>query len=395
MNYHEAMSLSLDNSEENSSFPPRNSASPPRALFVVSGVDIQTPTEKGLIGDKFDELLTGLKAMGWFAEIAIGVHGGRPLGKSKYTLIFLRRYYVSALFRCVAKISLDYLPLNLRGLKKLNARALRLAHERLIDEFRPCLILGVGLNEFLLEVAESRGLPTIEIQHGVVSEDSFFSSKNPTHVPKYFFAWDAASARIARSLGMSPVTVGFPTPLRSSVSEPKDQSKDWCVCLSYDVPASEDQWGLISKPLWREVLALHSRGERIRFRLHPVSLKNSRDIAAFVKWISERLPGVKIDNPLETPMSKSIAGSIGAITHSSAIWFEFALAGRPTLVIDRHWRSVFTQQALEMNLVWGNVPPLISSTDKSSPGGDHRIHDGSLWFSRNRMSEFLHATLGI
>lgn len=389
------MSVSLENSKENSPLLPRNSDSPPRALFVVSGVDIQTPTEKGFIGDKFDELLKELQALGWVAETVIGVRGRRPLGKSTYRLHFFRQYYIFALLTCVARLLFDCLPVNVHGLRQLNFRALRLAHERLLDKFRPSVILGIGLNEFLLEAAKSRSIPTIEIQHGNISAESFYTTKNPTHKPQFFFAWDPASARIARSLGMSPVTVGFPTTLKSSVRMTRDESRDWCVCLSYDVSVSEDKWGLMSKPLWQEVLALHSRGEGIRFRLHPVSLKNPRHVSAFEKWVSDRLPGVKIDNPLETPLSESIERSVGAVTHSSTIWFEFAMAGRPTLVTDLHWRSVFTQQALELNLVWGNVPPLIASAHKTSRGEDPHSHDGSLWFSRKRMSDFFNATLGI
>jgi hypothetical protein len=177
--------------------------------------------------------------------------------------------------------------------------------------------------------------------------------------PNGFLTWDDYSGRIAQEHGMDSWVLGHPDEIlrQKVISTSEKKGKFVCVSLGYNSVNPEDPWGCFPKDLTKVIDDLIEANVPIFIRLHPNISARKVKAQALRLWISKRFGDIRVDSPRDTPLSESVRDSFCNLTVVSATWFEFALAGRPTAVLDKDAALRYQQLGSEIE-IWqsGNCP---------------------------------------
>jgi hypothetical protein len=329
-----------------------------KALFVVPGESLDTPSSAGYLSHKFDLIYETLIDEGWEVVVLIDIHSKRPGVHSKYKLKSLRVRYLfdvlAVLFQQPFSILRNSSPASF-----INQSAMALTYKKTVIREQPRLVLAIGMSESLVGVCQELGAHTAEIQHGMFGVSDLRTYWPNNLFPDSLLTWDQHSSAISESLGICPWTIGHPD-AEYAISFAGEGLGDFvCVSLGHDSDTSVDPMGCLSESLASAIDSLEAFGIPTILRIHPLFASSKRKTRSLLNWIRKTYPNVRIDNPRETSLRKSIDDSFLNICGSSATWFEFALAGRSSLVLDQEWARRFELQALEIGVWKAGKSPIL------------------------------------
>lgn len=331
------------------------------ALFIVPGENIETPSPLGYWGHKFDFIHEEFLKQNWKTRVVTDVYTRVFRFRSKYALSSASPLFIyfalGILMADLRKVVSSHNPLSY-----VNQRALENTYRRLLSRDNPTVVLTIGASEALVRVCREAGVECIEIQHGMFSKSDLEMYWPNGVCPDSFITWDKLSGQIAKEHGMYPRVLGHPDESQSGekTSREKTSGDFVCVSLGYKAIGSEDPWGCFPGSLAKAIDDVLAEGLPILIRIHPNLSARQRKLMALNSWIVKRFGKVRIDNPNQTPLEVSVKDSFCNITVLSATWFDFALAGRPTLMLDADaaQRYALFGDSIE---IWRSSPPPVSA----------------------------------
>ena len=309
---------------------------PRTALFIVPGESIDTPSPQGLLSHKFDYIYDEFRKSKWQTIVLTDVHTKLNRSRSKYRhssawLIFIFHVLLIAITQPLAILRSG------GRLSYLNQSALQRTYKSILSRFLPDVVLTIGASEVLVKACREAGISTVEIQHGMFEKSDLEIYWPRGICPESFLTWDVRSGRIAQEHGIKPWVLGHPDEiLRTWAKLSSKKLGDFvCVSLGYNFDDSEDPWGCFPRNLTSAMDHLLESNISLLIRIHPVIAALSNRSKRLEKWIGQRFAGLRVDNPIRVPLSTTIASSYLNLTVLSATWFDFALAGRPSAVMDK------------------------------------------------------------
>jgi hypothetical protein len=353
------------------------------AVFVVPGETIDTPGTDGLIGHKFDSIYNELKKNGWDVKVLTDVYTKASPTGSRYSTSSLKaRFLVEVVFALV-KNTIEVIR-SPNPLRFINQLALRKTYTNAISLNQPTIIFSIGASEALVWACRESKIPCAEIQHGMFERSDLQIYWPGGLYPDFFLTWDSRSGRIAKDLGVKPWVVGHPD-FRDSMTRAwrPDLGQFVCVSLGYNASGSEDPWGCFPKSLVRAVDLLIESKIPVLIRLHPVLAARIRKSRALKKWISNRFGNLRIDSPDKVPLSDSIRDSFCNLTMLSATWFDFALAGRGTAVLDAQAAERYDAYSKEITVWASGKSPIFSPRTESDLLQHLQKFEGNLETAKN------------
>ena len=335
---------------------------PHTALFVIPGESLDTPSPQGLLSHKFDYIYDEFRKNNWQTIVLTDVHTKLNRSRSKYRLssalpLFIFHVLLIAITKPLAILRSGNL------LSYLNQSALQRTYKSILSRFQPAAVMTIGASEVLVKVCREAGISTVEIQHGMFEKSDLEIYWPKGICPESFLTWDARSGRIAQEHGIKPWVLGHPDEiLRTWEKSSSKKLGDYvCVSLGYDSEDSEDPWGSFPRQLTSAMDYLLESNISLLIRIHPVMAARASRAKQIEKWIGQRFAGVRIDNPMRVPLSSTIGSSCLNLTVLSATWFEFAIAGRSTSVLDKEAAIRYQHLADELQ-IWGSSKgPLYSA----------------------------------
>lgn len=361
-------------------------------LATFSRADLNSPSKQGLLADKMDVFFQSAKVSG------VRFHHVLLPGESTWLLStpyeFTRlpnsfKFWMFSMFSFVfRKVGLNQLRLLSLQAK---SRALSEGWNSLIQSTNSRAIVGIGIPQELIRLAKLKGLPCIEFQHGLFDRKGV-EKYWPEFTPSHMFCWDEFSAQEIRSFGIEALVVGHPitfcTESLSNIESTKlsiGKSGDlFCIALSY---GERDGLGP-SKSITDEVIAAinEARGEGFEpiFRLHPVVSRHRFKRLLLQTWLKRNWKEARIDDPLRVSIADSASRSQFLLTSQSSSAFEFALLGKPSVVLDQsrahNIQESIIRSGIENEFIFPSIGSVRTFTeDKSQREGR----------SLNQVDEFL------
>lgn len=321
------------------------------ALFIVPGQSMDTPSASGYFSHKFDFIYEALVRDAWHVRVIVDVYTQKPRRRTKYRLHSLKLGFLLKVLE-VALLHLNRVFTGGRPLSFLNQQALGKLYAKVISESAASVVFVIGASEALIKACRKQGVRCIEIQHGMLGPDDVKLYWPHGFLPDTFLSWDSYSSQVAERAGMGSVTIGHPDAQNRKNTSEKLGSYI-CVSLGKNATDSEDRWGCFPRGLTKIIDSLLAANVPVLIRLHPTIASQPLTAKSLTRWTNRRFGKVRVDNPLEIPLAQSMESSFANLTGSSATWFEFALAGKPTFVWDSNWASRFSKHALGIN-VWSS-----------------------------------------
>lgn len=321
------------------------------ALFIVPGQSMDTPSASGYFSHKFDFVYEALGRNAWDIRVIVDVYTRKPRRRTKYRLYSLKLSF----FVKVLEVALRNPIRLLTGGKRLtflNRLALEKLYGQVIVKSSASVVLAIGASESLIKACRKQGVRCIEIQHGMLGPGDVKLYWPNGCLPDSFLSWDPYSSQVAEQAGMGAITVGHPDSTAKN-PRPWEIGKFVCVSLGLNESKSEDRWGCFPTPLADAIDFLIAAEVPLLIRLHPTIASRSSTAIRLTRWILNRFGEVRVDNPLEVSLAKSIESSFANLTGRSSTWFEFAIAGKPTFVYDSFWAERFCQHASAIK-IWGH-----------------------------------------
>jgi hypothetical protein len=211
----------------------------------------------------------------------------------------------------------------------------------ILSRINPAAVVGINLASGLCAEARARGIPAVEVQHGMLGEwlSALYADRLSSGKPTHMLTWDRPTNGRVRDCGIEPLATGYPD-LRAPNSlsgrrlrDPADQHRpEILVAASRTVREAADPFGTISPSLHDALEAiLKVRADvRVRFRLHPIY---EYDPAPLTEWLQQTYSGCQVSLASRTYILDELANADLLLTrHSSAI-FEAALVGTPSIVL--------------------------------------------------------------
>lgn len=324
------------------------------ALFVVPGESLDTPSSQGLLSHKFDYLYDEFRKNNWQTIVLTDVHTKMNQSRSRYRLR-------SAWFKFILQVLLISItkPIAIlrsgNPLRYLNQSALERTYKLTLSRIQPDVVLTIGASEVLTMACRVAGISTVEIQHGMFEQSDLEMYWPRGIYPESFLTWDARSGQIAHENGIKPWVLGHPDEiLRTWQNSPSKKLGDFvCVSLGYNSEDSEDAWGCFPRKLTSAMDRLLDSNISLLIRIHPIMAARASRAKQIEDWIGKRFAGVRVDNPILVPLSSTISSSYCNLTVLSATWFEFAIAGRATSVLDEEAAIRYQCLADEIQ-IWGS-----------------------------------------
>jgi hypothetical protein len=328
------------------------------ALFLIPGNSLDTPSVQGFVAHKFDYIVEGFLAQGWRTRFFTDIYTKESTFHTKYKVDSLTLLFLLSVIAIVLKHPMQILKSRTR-LSLVNQAALRRTYKYVIEHIRPDVVLAVGASEKLVEVCKEARINCTEIQHGMF-EHADLQMYWPRGIsPDSFITWDSRSGRIAEEAGMVSWVLGHPDEVKTrEVGHYTNGSGEFaCVSLGYGASDSEDPWGCFPSSLVKTIDDLIEESTPVLIRLHPLQSVRAIRTLKIKRWILNRFPGVRIDNPRRIPLHESIMSSFCNIAVVSASWYDFALAGKPSCILNEEAASRYKSYAREIQF-WesGNLP---------------------------------------
>lgn len=330
------------------------------ALFIVPGSSIDTPSDVGLISHKFDHLYDTFVRAGWDTRIVVDVYTRKPRVKTKYKTSSVKLRFLLWVM-LIAIRNPGRLFRSTRPLSFLNQEALEGLYRELIQTSNSHAVLAIGSSEALVRACKSVGIPCVEIQHGILNQEVIQRYWPGGQCPTMLLSWDPHTSQIAEEMGILPWTVGHADANVGPTKAPFQPTLGAfiCVSLSHSAQPSEDPWGCFPQGLADSVDLLIERKVPFFIRLHPHWAERAFQAKLLTRWIHRRFGVVRVDNPRQISLRESIADSFLHLTNESAAWFEFALSGRPTVMLNKSMAKEFGVQALKIGIWPSSAPPIL------------------------------------
>jgi hypothetical protein len=306
---------------------------------------------------------------------------------------------------------------SLQRLKRWSARLQRLAayFEAILRTTIPRVVFSVTYFSdagMALNLAARRaGIPSVDIQHGVLAEHSAYAgfaalpAQGYELLPEVFWTWSEKDAAVIRGwqapaehahraiVGGQPWACAWqaedlPRRFASRLDAilPRDSERVVLVTLQWDEGLS---------PLMRSVLAQADGRLHFWIRLHPhMTLDDRAEIAA---WCA-RSPKLKfhLDEPSELPLPLLLRATHVHLTRFSTVVIEAAAAGVASVVLDRNAVDLFAEAARAGYMIYESDPHAILqrlsklAAHPLAPYGDLGTHGGL----KTALLSLLHAKPG-
>jgi hypothetical protein len=241
----------------------------------------------------------------------------------------------------------------------VNQSALYGTYLCLVKRVRPKVVLAIGASEVLNTVCRELSIPIVEIQHGVFFRSDLENYWPSKIYPDFFLTWDSHFSNLAMEAGVNARVVGHPYTMTDHEAESTSEElgKYICVSLGRNSVDSEDPLGCFPLRLCEAIDGLVEANLPVLIRLHPIIAARGLTSKKLSRWIKKRFGPVRVDNPREISLAETIRSSLVNITWNSATWFEFALFGKSTLMVDKEYAEQFRAFASQME-IWesGNSP---------------------------------------
>ena len=347
-------------------FPPPSSSkeamrilSKNTALFVVPGENIETPSPEGILGHKFDYLYEEFHKRGWRLVIVTDVYTKLAKSGTKYKVSSLKVMFLFFVFAVILRFPVKTL-LSKRPLSFINQTALRKTYQTTIRRVSPNVVLAIGAAETLVQQTREYGIDCIEIQHGMFAKADLEMYWPQAQYPDSFITWDHKSGQIAESVGIKPWILGHPDSLRAPLDNDSERAGQFvCVSLDHNHLDAEDPWGCIPRKLAAVIDLLVQASVPVLIRIHPNISAKSLKSKSLTKWILRRFGNVRIDNPRQVSLRESIMESVCNVTVASATWFEFGIAGKPTLMLSEGSAARYKLHSGEIGVWASGESPIV------------------------------------
>jgi len=310
------------------------------AVFPVSAIN--SPSTRGMVADKLDAYFSNGEAAGLtFTKVLLP--GENSWGvKSAYSLVrltFQIRFWIySAVSFSLQKFRKTALRERVLAAK---SKLLQRMWSKVIESTTPAIVMGVGLPEELLVECSLKAIPTVEVQHGTLNQDSF-ARYFPNFKPTTLFCWNRHTVDLAKTLGFNAVEVGHPilnvatkyiNSNLENVFQSEIQNKTFCVALSWKVVNGSDPFGTLHRELVMMINELVSAGHRPIFRLHPVTSSHLLRSFFLKIWLKVRWPESELHDPRTTSLQETATLSRFLVAHESATAYEFGVLGKPSVLL--------------------------------------------------------------
>lgn len=192
-------------------------------------------------------------------------------------------------------------------------------------------LVGIGLSKPEILAAQALGIPSIEVQHGVISP-YFFRLNFPDFIPTGFACWFKSDEELLRQRGIEPLHVGIPS-LPPSDKAFASEPQFTLVLLQYGFEKSLDGFGVCHKDLGERLMNEVSGFSPLRFRFHPVSPGYIKRLAR--KKLISLFPEAEFSDPKKDNLVDDLSGAQRVITYSSGSWVEASLLGKETVIVSK------------------------------------------------------------
>lgn len=326
-------------------------------LAVFSLADLNSPSSFGSIADKLDAYFTDGEVLGITFHKILLPGESSCFTRSSYSFVkfpkVMRFWFYSLQSFVWSKIGFT----NRRSNSLLRkSRSLRASWTIVLNRFLPRAVIGIGLPQELLELAEEFGIPTIEVQHGSLSEETF-RRYWPQVRPDWLFCWNSQTMEKAEELGFQAMKVGHPINQSLALTAEESSHKEICagrrtgeryflVALSWGVKNSVDPVGALHLKVKDALVEIMRNGYTPIFRIHPVVSSKVYASRSLRNWIKNEWPGSIVHDPRETSFLKSLVFSDFLLAFESAAAFEFSLANKPSILLDAGALSLAKTSAL-------------------------------------------------
>lgn len=319
-------------------------------LFVLHRVHLNSPSDQGLSSDKLDPIIRIAKANGFSTLFALRspkktsarlaypvsrLHGWNGIAGLKLFFLHFRRLY-------------DPRKSPWENRKIVTPAWLEASWEMALKKHDPGLVVGIGLSQIAIKVCKLRGIPTLEVQHGIIGPD-YLQRSFPNMVPDYYFAWDKRTGQLAERLEIKSVVTGHPiladeASTQSQVNELAIKNSI-CFALSYRHIRGRLRWLIgpvwpsVGRELSAEINKYLEQGSNLVFRPHPAVSANKFASSLEFVLLKARWPKIPIYSPRKWSLKQLIELSDGMTTYESGASFEYAILGKTTFVINDERRA--------------------------------------------------------
>lgn len=189
-------------------------------------------------------------------------------------------------------------------------------------------LVGVMLNRPELAAAQKLGIPSFELQHGILTEATL-KDYFPDLAPDYFCSWPLDSSHVLQPEGLSFVQIPFSWSHNRQDLVPEAKLKV-LVLLTNSSKSAFDPFGLLESSLVESVRLLLLHGGDVICRFHPKTSKS--EMTAFRRWSEFNGFAVKFETYLESDIANSISNSHFVMMGESTAWLDALSVGRVCFV---------------------------------------------------------------
>ena len=329
-------------------------------LFIVSPVDVQTPSGNHYFPDKLDGVIKvvedhKLSVLSVFHLFSIK---NKFEGKSDFKrleiliplIIISHPIMIIKNFRAIKEVFLNQRLITLK--QKIRA-SLWISLFLLV---KPKIIFGIGIDQVILSVCKRMQIETVEVMHGLFdSVSSLFPFMNEPEIvkPGLFLGWHDDFTKMVENLGIPAVTIGYPNTLLQRIDPPLEDlpERKILVTLGWGYKVSVDLNGIMSPELYNYLEEIPSNN--LKFRLHPVSCNSRKQILQNSKWLKKEFPDCSLVLPYDESLLESLSSCSFHVSHESSTFFEASLLGITTLLLQSKDRFLIPipEEIIKLNLL--------------------------------------------
>lgn len=188
-------------------------------------------------------------------------------------------------------------------------------------------ILGTMLSAPEIRQARKLGIPTFEIQHGIM-ETGTLRQYFPEVAPDFICTWPINSAHVSFPEGTRQL--GIPFTWIQPNSTPQKQDRRYLVILGQGIELSPDPVGLMDPVLWESIRRVSWLKHCLIFRFHPKT--SEFEIEAFKRWLGTSLGELSFQSHLNLDIHEAVINSNAVLMGSSTVWLDAIFAGVPAII---------------------------------------------------------------
>ena len=330
-------------------------------LFIVSPVDVQTPSGNHYFPDKLDGVIKvvedhKLSVLSAFHLFSIK---NKFEGKSDFKrleiliplIIISHPIMIIKNFRAIKEVFLNQRLITLK--QKIRA-SLWISFFLLV---KPKIIFSIGMDQVILSVCKRMQIETVEVMHGLFDQvKSLFPFMNEPEIvkPGLFLGWHDDFTKMVGNLGIPAVTIGYPNTLLQRIDPPLEDlpERKILVTLGWGYKVSVDLNGIMSPELYNYLEEIPSNN--LKFRLHPVSCNSRKQILQNSKWLKKEFPDCSLVLPYDESLLESLSSCSFHVSHETSAFFEASLLGITTLLLTPKDKFLvpIPEEIIKLNLLY-------------------------------------------